>query len=302
MRIVQRMFQRMFQRRGAIKYLVVLLTTALVAVASGPSSAQDARWVEGPAGGYWIGNPTPADYIGKHAGGALVDAARLGVVGPKLEAQIAQARARYFAPGLTAAQKKAAGDEFGELLWSKDMFYAGMYLPEGFNKHAEAAVMVTAKLAHPNASGIPKLLDGGFPGNSWHYFMIWIRAVRATMGAQNDGDLLFLVDQAALKRAMLANAATYTTYRSERDKGEFDEWADRQKPPAAPLAAPEQGPQRSAQECNGEAESLKLARALWRTHLDHCMAGYRFTSAQQVQAIQNEKLMEMGRQINARRR
>lgn len=96
---------------------------------------------------------------------------------------------------------------------------------------------------------------------------------------------------------MLANAATYTTYRAGRDKGEFDEWADRQKPPAAPLAAPVQGPQRSAQECNGEAESLKLVRALWRTHLDHCMAGYRFTSAQQVQAIQNEKLMEMGRQI-----
>lgn len=60
-----------------------------------------------------------------------------------------------------------------------------------------------------------------------------------------------------------------------------------------------QGPQRSAQECNGEAESLKLVRALWRTHLDHCMAGYRFTSAQQVQAIQNEKLMEMGRQTRA---
>jgi hypothetical protein len=293
---------RVVRRMDAIKYAVVILATALMAIAPGPASAQDAHWVEGPAGGHWIGNPTPAHYIGRHAAGALVDAARLGVVGPKLEAKIAQARARFFAPGLSAAQRKAAGDEFGELLWSKDMIYAGMYLSEGFNKHAEAAVAVTAKLAHPGSKGIPALLDGGFPGTSWDYFTIWIRAVRETMGAHNDGNLLFLVDEAALKRAMLANADAYIAYRVERDKGEFDEWADRQKPQAAPVSAPAKGPNRTVKECSDEAEALKVVNYLRQTHLQRCLTGYRFTSAEQVQAINNEKLLEMGRQINAKRR
>jgi hypothetical protein len=289
---------RIVGNKNAAKYAIVLLAIFSFAIAS----AQDARWVDDQAGGHWIGNPTPAHYIGHYAAGALIDAAKLGVVGPKLEAQIAQARARFFAPGLTAAQRKIAGDQFGELLWSKDMLYAGMYLPEGFNKHAEAAVAVIAKLAHPHSQGIPALLDGGFPGTSWHYFVNWITAVRATMGARNDGDMLFLVDEAALKKAMLANVDKYTAYRAERDKGEFDEWADRQKPQAAPISAPTKGPARTAEECREEEETLQIVTYLRQTHFKRCIAGYRFTSAEQVKAINNEQLLEMGRQLNARRR
>lgn len=289
--------------RDAVRGTLLVLATSFT-IPSGQALAQSAQSAGSASDGYWIGNPTPFDYIGKNAGGALADAASLGVAGPKVEAQISQARARFFAPGLTAAQKQAAGREFGQVLWDKEMLYAALYLPEGFNKHAEAAVAVIAKLSHPGAQGIPAFLDGGFPGMSWHYFIIWIRAVRATMGAPEDGQLLLIMDHAAVMKAMLANKDSYMAYRVERDKGEFEEWANRQKPrvKVAPVGDPQLGAKRTAQECKDEGQALNVVSYLRQKHLRSCMAGYRFTSAEQVQAIANQELLEVGRQINARRR
>lgn len=164
---------------------------------------------------YWIGRPTMADYIRHSATNALRSAQQYSQAIGQAEADMANARTSFFKA--TPANRKAAGDAFGEMLFAKDFMLALPYLSNGYSAHTAAAARLLSLLG----GGRP--FDGGIRPSADPAFQQWIRSMRNALGARRDDDLVILT-QPKLMSALEASQEAYAVYRKDRDLAEHRAW------------------------------------------------------------------------------
>lgn len=148
--------------------------------------------------------------------GSLLDStAQLAQHKSAFNARIATARSRYFSGGLDVKSRAQAEKAFLALLYDKDLALAFPLITAGFSETARLGV----ELADAMSGGA---LDNGIPKDASPDFQRWIAAVRRTLGARNNRDMLVLNDSAKFQRALDANAAAYSVYKARRDSAERD--------------------------------------------------------------------------------
>lgn len=164
---------------------------------------------------YWIGRPTMADYIRYSAVSALRSAQQYGQAVAQGEADMAKARTAFFQA--KPEGRKAAGDEFGNMLFAKDLMLAMPYLSNGYSDHTAASTRLLSAL------GGGKPFDGGIRPTANQAYHEWIRSMRHALGARREDDLV-IATQPKLMSALEASQGAYAAYRKERDLAEYRAW------------------------------------------------------------------------------
>ena len=130
---------------------------------------------------------------------------------------ITAARQRFFGSPSQAAQHKSAEIELARLLRDKDMLYLSLCVTNGV---ADGLVRAQGVGIITGGGG---MADNGIPQPALPAFSKWANAVRASLGAKGEQQLL-LPDEQAVAAAIEANAAAYAQYKRSRDKAEFGMW------------------------------------------------------------------------------
>jgi hypothetical protein len=172
---------------------------------------------------YWIGRPpTNGEIFRGQVQEVLMSAVKAkGEIG-SFQAQLQERRRAYFTA--KPDQREKAGDSFAEYLFAKDWLYAQYWIIGGFTSQTAAQQQLMLML---NGN---KEIDDGIPKLAKPKFNVWIRGMRASLGAGSDTQLLLLSSD-ALEGALRANASLYSAYRLERDKGEYFRWKADQPDP-----------------------------------------------------------------------
>lgn len=154
-----------------------------------------------------------------HNAVAVVQAAQQAV-GAKAEfnAEMDAARAQFFTTLDSPAKHKAAEVRLAGMLHDKDIFYMG-YCVVGGVDDAMARLGGIAILTGQQG----RMIGDGIPKPAMPAFRRWINAVRTSLGARTDSELL-VYGEAQLGAALEKNVATYAAYKSVRDAAEYHIW------------------------------------------------------------------------------
>ena len=163
-----------------------------------------------------LGQPTIGDLNRYNFGEVIKAGQRAAIAKQEFNAAMGDAREQFFTTDFKSAAHKAAEVKFARLLQDKDRFYLIFCLTggvqDGLSRMAGAGLLTGGGGAMPD-NGISRL---ALPA-----FARWVNAVRATLGAKTERQLLVLVDESAIAKALDANFDSYARYKVERDKGEF---------------------------------------------------------------------------------
>ncbi|MBO1013994.1 hypothetical protein IPU70_10580 [Achromobacter sp. SD115] len=176
----------------------------------------------------WIGRPSARDYLALNVQRAVEGYAALRQQMARFEAQVEEARRAYFAA--SAADRAAAGDIFGELLFQKDLMIAWPRIAAGSGDQAQrfASLMTLGNNGRP--------LDGGIPPSARKAFNSWVSAVGFGVGSG-----LGITPDPVKAAAALASSASlkeYEAYRRLRDQAEYDDWEAQRTGAARKLIEP----------------------------------------------------------------
>lgn len=133
----------------------------------------------------------------------------------QFNAEIAKARAEFFASAGLPDQRDAARRRFAELLSVKDASYFVPLLTHGTSDLYSRARIDALALVNGGE------IDAGIPRPARAALDRWVEAVRSSLGTASASEFLLVVDAGRLARALADNTSAYRAYKSRRDKFEF---------------------------------------------------------------------------------
>ncbi|MGF6527892.1 hypothetical protein [Variovorax sp. PvP013] len=172
---------------------------------------------------HWIGRPTMGDYMRASVQDAIASAQQYQKAIGSFQGDIDRSRKAFFEA--SRWNRAAAGDEFGKYLFAKDIMIATPMLANGFSDHAQGVGRLFAAL---NGN---RVVDGGIRPTARASYEAWIRAMRTSMGARGETDVVFM-NQAKFMAALQSSQDVYNTYRQERDLAESRGWRSLNPPEA----------------------------------------------------------------------
>jgi hypothetical protein len=148
-------------------------------------------------------------------------------------AELEQARRRFFADCVNGVRGSDAEKAFAELLLMKDIYFLSLYTNEG---------MTPAALRQ--LDGMDKLTGGKFDGGipPWpadEAFGVWVNAVRTALHAPPPGNL-WLPIPADFLDAITKTSDVYGKYKVLRDRAEFGRWRKSIRTSAPPAKTTEE--------------------------------------------------------------
>lgn len=165
----------------------------------------------------WIGRPTIGDVIRYQAGEALKAQQQAARSKAQFNAEIAKARADFFAAAGDEKARRVPEKRFADLLMAKDYMAMSLLVAEGTGTQArkrnDALHLITGGE-----------IDGGIAPPARLAFNDWVNAVRKSLGARSPDDLLIVTNADSLQKALDANTADYASYKALRDRFEIDRW------------------------------------------------------------------------------
>ncbi|QLC72354.1 hypothetical protein LPB260_16370 [Pseudomonas sp. LPB0260] len=215
----------------------------------------------------WIGRPSSSYYFGQNLGQVMASQQNAARSKGEAQARIAQARQAFFAAKPNTPENEAAGRNFADALFGKDIFYLSLYVAEGVNEKS-------ARRVHGLDLFTGGPLDGGIPSDGWFAFATWVDGVRASLGAPTNGQLLIVSSPDKLLQALRDNQKLYEKYRIKRDRQELnhgksqdeaDRWAEyaRAKEEAAKARAPDGGAPLHKSEIKPFAPEVQFAKSYY---------------------------------------
>jgi hypothetical protein len=160
-----------------------------------------------------IGGPS----FGEHIEDIVARGQQVAAAKQAANAEIEEARRKFFADCVNGVRGKDAEKQFAEVLFAKDLYFLSLYASEG---------MTPAVLRHldgiDNLTGGP--FDGGIPPQPANEaFGAWVEKIRATLHAPPPGQL-WLPTQGEFIHAIAVTSDDYARYRVLRDRAEFGRW------------------------------------------------------------------------------
>lgn len=161
---------------------------------------------------YRDGEPTVADNLREDFDTFLRARETVARGTAEFNARIIKARRALKDSAANTPARVRAEQDYAEVMYAKDLYYASQFLHEGFSENARRM-----------EQGLPFLVggtvDGGIPEDGRAEFEAWVVGLRKSMGAV-DGQRLFdgAVSQERIFKALQENEGLYRKYKVLRDQ------------------------------------------------------------------------------------
>lgn len=188
------------------RWSAVALFAGTVIIGFSSVQAQDA----------WVGPVTIGDIVRQELLNVLDAQQKATANKAEFNARIASARMAFLETAKTPKTRAKAEADFAKLLLEKDLYFFTMYLNEGFSDRS----LSIARGLEGMTGGA---LDKGIPSDGRAAFEMWVRGVRASLGAPRDGQMaMAALQRDRLLQALQANEPLYQEYKRLRDRQEIN--------------------------------------------------------------------------------